>query len=65
VKNQGNAVKKMLLEAEFGINMNEHTQKGSYPEDDYQIRCPKLGHQIQFAHCRIEQGDFPFVYKCA
>lgn len=38
--------------------MNEHTGKGNYPGDDYQIRCPKLGHQIQFTYCRIEQGDF-------
>jgi hypothetical protein len=44
---------------EFDLNMNENTEKGGYPGDDYQIRCPKLGHQIQFAYCRIEQVDFP------
>ena len=24
------------------------------PEDDYQIRCPRLGHQVYFAYCRRE-----------
>jgi hypothetical protein len=35
------------------------------PEDDYEIRCPRLGHQISFSYCRSENrglqkiGDFP------
>jgi hypothetical protein len=24
------------------------------PEDDYEIRCPRLGHQISFSYCRSE-----------
>ena len=39
--------------------MSEGKKEISHPGDDYQIRCPKLGHQIQFTYCRIEQGDFP------
>lgn len=27
--------------------------------DDLQIRCPKLGGEVTFAYCRIEQGDTP------
>ncbi|MCK9274684.1 MAG: hypothetical protein M0P57_06295 [Syntrophales bacterium] len=27
--------------------------------DNLQIRCPKLGGEITFAYCRIEQGTIP------
>ena len=28
-------------------------------EDDVQIRCPRLGHQINFSYCRSENNGFP------
>ncbi len=29
------------------------------PEDDYEIRCPRLGHQISFSYCRSENRGLP------
>jgi len=29
------------------------------PEEDYTIRCPRLGHQITFSYCLQERGDLP------
>ncbi len=29
------------------------------PNDDYQIRCPRLGHQISFSYCRLENMGSP------
>jgi len=29
------------------------------PYEEKQIRCPKLGHQVNFAYCCIEQQEFP------
>jgi hypothetical protein len=29
------------------------------PGDDYQIRCPRLGHQIAFSYCRSENEGLP------
>ena len=29
------------------------------PKDKYQIRCPRLGHQISFSYCRIENQGIP------
>lgn len=29
------------------------------PDDDYKIRCPRLGHQIVFAYCRVENRGSP------
>ncbi len=29
------------------------------PDDDYTIRCPRLGHMISFSYCRAERGDLP------
>ncbi len=29
------------------------------PDDDVQIRCPRLGHQITFAYCRTENNGLP------
>ena len=31
----------------------------SPPEDDYLIRCPRLGHQISFSYCRRENMGKP------
>jgi len=33
--------------------------KISPPEDTFQIRCPKLGHQIHFSYCRKENFGLP------
>lgn len=27
--------------------------------NDYMIRCPRLGHQIYFSYCRIENNGLP------
>ena len=29
------------------------------PADDYEIRCPRLGHQIYFSYCRQENQGLP------
>ena len=29
------------------------------PEDEFEIRCPRLGHQIYFSYCRFENQGFP------
>lgn len=29
------------------------------PSDDFQIRCPRLGHQIFFSYCRQENFGVP------
>jgi len=29
------------------------------PDDSFQIRCPRLGHQIHFAYCRQENMGLP------
>jgi len=34
-------------------------QKKTPPGDEFQIRCPRLGHQISFSYCRIENNGLP------
>jgi hypothetical protein len=29
------------------------------PDDDFMIRCPRLGHQIGFSYCRSESRGLP------
>ncbi|MFO8090549.1 MAG: hypothetical protein R6U13_11970 [Desulfatiglandaceae bacterium] len=29
------------------------------PDDDFKIRCPRLGHQIHFSYCRFENHGSP------
>ncbi len=29
------------------------------PKDDFQIRCPRLGHQINFNYCQSENSGLP------
>jgi len=29
------------------------------PDERYEIRCPKLGHQISFSYCRVENQGLP------
>ena len=33
--------------------------KKTPPADDYEIRCPRLGHQIHFSYCRQESQGRP------
>lgn len=35
------------------------TQRQPPPEDSFQIRCSKLGHQIHFSYCRRENFGLP------
>ena len=37
------------------------TQQVKPPEDTFQIRCSKLGHQISFSYCRKENLGIPCV----
>jgi hypothetical protein len=34
-------------------------QKIKPPDDTFQIRCPRLGHQIYFSYCRRENSGLP------
>jgi hypothetical protein len=34
-------------------------RKSTPPGDDYEIRCPRLGHQISFSYCRRENNGLP------
>ena len=34
-------------------------QKNTPPDNTFQIRCPKLGHQIYFSYCRQENMGPP------
>jgi len=29
------------------------------PGDDFEIRCPRLGHQVSFSYCRSENNGLP------
>lgn len=33
--------------------------KKSPPAEGYNIRCPRLGHQIEFSYCRFENRGLP------
>jgi hypothetical protein len=34
-------------------------KKETPPKDEFLIRCPRLGHQINFSYCRIENNGLP------
>ena len=36
-------------------------QKIKPPDDTFQIRCPRLGHQIHFSYCRRENSGLPCI----
>lgn len=36
-----------------------HTFSSALPSDEIQIRCPRLGHQVPFSYCRVENADTP------
>ncbi|WP_457572213.1 hypothetical protein [Desulfovulcanus sp.] len=29
------------------------------PANDFEIRCPRLGHQVSFSYCRLENQGLP------
>jgi len=39
--------------------MNMKPEKIIPPEDEFVIRCPRLGHQISFSYCLHESGKLP------
>ena len=39
--------------------MEKINRDGRPPDDEYQIRCPRLGHQIAFSYCRVENEGLP------
>ena len=45
-----------LKEAQDGIMTN---LKDIPPGEDHKIRCPRLGHQISFSYCRLENRGMP------
>jgi len=40
-------------------NDNPNALSQDPPADDFCIRCPRLGHQINFAYCRAENNGLP------
>jgi len=34
-------------------------RKCTPPGDDFEIRCPRLGHMITFSYCRLENRGLP------
>lgn len=45
-----------LTEPSEGIAMKKDSTP---PGEDYQIRCPRLGHQVPFSYCRRENRGLP------
>jgi len=41
------------------MNQEKHDEPTTQPDDNLEIRCPRLGHQIRFAYCRNENGGLP------
>lgn len=39
--------------------MTENIQKPDLPAENFSIRCPRLGHQINFAYCKCENSGLP------
>jgi hypothetical protein len=35
------------------------TISSALPSDDFKIRCPRLGHQVPFSYCRVENTGTP------
>lgn len=40
-------------------NEDNNTLLADPPEESVSIRCPRLGHQINFPYCRSENSGFP------
>lgn len=46
----------------MGVNLSREIamiRESTPPNDDYLIRCPRLGHQIYFSYCRRENQGLP------
>ena len=41
------------------MNKNTDTLLADAPEESFSIRCPRLGHQINFSYCRSENSGLP------
>jgi hypothetical protein len=41
------------------MNKNTDTLPSDPPKDEFTIRCPRLGHQINFSYCRSENSGLP------
>jgi len=41
------------------MNEKKHALSADPPENDVQIRCPRLGHEIYFNYCRLENNGLP------
>jgi len=40
-------------------NENSDALVANPPKDEFQIRCPRLGHQINFSYCQSENSGIP------
>jgi len=40
-------------------NENDNNLSADPPEESFTIRCPRLGHQINFSYCRVENSKLP------
>ncbi len=41
------------------MDQKNDSLKAAPPENEFTIRCPRLGHQINFAYCRSENSGLP------
>ena len=41
------------------LTEDDMKRESTPPNDDYLIRCPRLGHQIYFSYCRSENHGLP------
>ncbi len=41
------------------LDANKMKKDVTPPREDYEIRCPRLGHQITFSYCRKENKGLP------
>lgn len=41
------------------MNSSDNTPSPDQPDPSFEIRCPRLGHQINFNYCRSENNGLP------
>jgi hypothetical protein len=49
----------MLRSPVLFLDANKMKKDVTPPREDYEIRCPRLGHQITFSYCRRENMGLP------
>lgn len=49
----------MITPNQRKIPMTQETQAPQTPPENFNIRCPRLGHQINFVYCRSENSGLP------